>query len=40
MEVQAVHIPDNAHYRELKEFIAANRDMPGPLIQEIGRAHV
>ncbi|MCX6557995.1 MAG: NAD(P)H-dependent oxidoreductase subunit E [Candidatus Aminicenantes bacterium] len=38
MEAQAVHIPDNAEYRELKEFIDANRNVPGPLIQILHRA--
>jgi len=38
MEAHAIHIPDNAQYQELKQFIAANRDMPGPLIQVLHRA--
>ena len=38
MEVQPVHIPDNAHYQELKQFIEANRNVPGPLIQVLHRA--
>ncbi|HSQ35377.1 MAG TPA: NAD(P)H-dependent oxidoreductase subunit E [Candidatus Binatia bacterium] len=38
MEAQAVHIPDNAQYRELKEFIDRNRNVPGPLIQILHRA--
>lgn len=38
MEAQAVHIPDNEHYRELKQFIEANRNVPGPLIQILHRA--
>ena len=38
MEAQPVHIPDNTQYQELKKFIAANRDMPGPLIQVLHRA--
>jgi NADH:ubiquinone oxidoreductase subunit E len=38
MEAQALHIPDNEQYRELKKFIADNRDVPGPLIQVLHRA--
>ncbi len=38
MEAQAVHVPDNEHYRELKQFIEANRGVPGPLIQVLHRA--
>ena len=38
MEAQAVHIPDNEQYRELKKFIDANRSVPGPLIQVLHRA--
>ena len=38
MEAQALHIPDNEQYRELKRFIDANRDVPGPLIQVLHRA--
>ena len=38
MEAQAVHIPDNEEYRELKRFIEANRHVPGPLIQVLHRA--
>ena len=38
MEAQAVHIPDNEQYRELKEFIEASRSVPGPLIQVLHRA--
>lgn len=38
MEAQAVHIPDNEQYRELKQFIEASRDVPGPLIQVLHRA--
>jgi NADH:ubiquinone oxidoreductase subunit E len=38
MEAQPVHIPDNAQYQELKKFIEANRDIPGPLIQVLHRA--
>ena len=38
MEAQAVHIPDNAQYQELKKFIEASRDVPGPLIQVLHRA--
>jgi len=38
MEAQTVHIPDNEQYRELKRFIDANREVPGPLIQVLHRA--
>ena len=38
MEAQAVHIPDNEEYRELKRFIDASRGVPGPLIQVLHRA--
>ncbi len=38
MEAQAVHIPDNDQYRELKRFIDASRGVPGPLIQVLHRA--
>lgn len=38
MEAQAVHVPDNEQYRELKRFIDANRGVPGPLIQVLHRA--
>ncbi|MCG2811305.1 MAG: NAD(P)H-dependent oxidoreductase subunit E [Candidatus Aminicenantes bacterium] len=38
MEAQPVHIPDNAHYQELKKFIEASRNVPGPLIQVLHRA--
>ncbi len=38
MEAQALHIPDNEQYRELKRFIEANRGVPGPLIQVLHRA--
>lgn len=38
MEVQSVHIPDNAEYRELKEYIEEIRTTPGPLIQVLHRA--
>ena len=37
MAAQAVHIPDNEQYRELKQFIEASRDVPGPLIQVLHR---
>jgi len=38
MEVQRVHIPDNPQYRELQQFIAESRKVPGPLIQVLHRA--
>jgi len=38
MEAQVLHIPDNEQYRELKGFIEANREVPGPLIQVLHRA--
>ncbi len=38
MDAQAVHVPDNEQYRELKQFIEANRGVPGPLIQVLHRA--
>lgn len=38
MEAQAVHVPDNEQYRELKRFIDASRGVPGPLIQVLHRA--
>ena len=38
MEAHAIHIPDNAQYRQLKEFIEKNRNVPGPLIQILHRA--
>lgn len=38
MEAQPLHIPDNAQYQELKRFIGASRDVPGPLIQVLHRA--
>ena len=38
MEAQAVHIPDNVQYQELKKFIEASRAIPGPLIQVLHRA--
>ncbi len=33
-----LHIPDNEHYRELKQFIEENRNTPGPLIQVLHKA--
>jgi NADH:ubiquinone oxidoreductase subunit E len=38
MDVSEVRIPDNEHYRELKRFIEANRETPGPLIQVLHKA--
>lgn len=38
MDVSKGKIPDHEHYRELKAFIDANRDVPGPLIQVLHRA--
>lgn len=32
------HAPENAHYRQLREFIHKHRDTPGPLIQVLHRA--
>ncbi len=37
-EVSEIQIPDNEHYRELREFIKANRETPGPLIQVLHKA--
>jgi len=36
--VSEIHIPDNEHYRELKQFIERNRQTPGPLIQVLHKA--
>lgn len=38
MEATEIHIPDNEHYRELKQFIEQNRETPGPLIQVLHKA--
>jgi len=38
MEMSRIHIPDNPQYRELKQFIEAQRQVSGPLIQVLHRA--
>jgi NADH:ubiquinone oxidoreductase subunit E len=38
METQQVQNPDSAQYRELQQFIDANRQVAGPLIQVLHRA--
>jgi NADH:ubiquinone oxidoreductase subunit E len=38
METQQVQHPDSARYRELQQFIDANRQVAGPLIQVLHRA--
>lgn len=38
MKSELIHIPDNDQYRELKQFIDANAETPGPLIQVLHRA--